>query len=60
MGLDPVGEQEKGGLLMLSPAPPGLPHVLLSAVALPALLTVATSTHVAASSVVVFVSAFHP
>lgn len=59
MGLSPVGEQN-GGLLMRGPAPPGLPHVLLSAFALPALLTVATSTHVAASSVAVFVFAFHP
>lgn len=52
--------REGGGLLMLSPAPPGLPHVHLPAFALRALLTVATSTHVAASSLAVFAFASHP
>lgn len=43
---------------MLSPAPPRLPRV--HAFAFPALLTVATSTQVAASSRGVFGFAFHP
>jgi len=50
----------EGGCVMLSPAPPRLPHVQLFAFALPALLAVATSAQVAASSLGVFGFAFHP